>query len=152
MDALANVILNNCNDVSNKKLQKLSYYVCAWHLAIYGNPLSDITFEAWEHGPVCRPLYNRYRRYGWHSIPRYEGFVLANDSEIRFIQAVLNIYETYSADALEILTHEEEPWIEARRTCVAYGLSNAQISRETMKNYYYMQQNEIKSKIEKYVA
>ena len=30
IDTLAKVILNNCKDVSNKKLQKLAYYVYAW--------------------------------------------------------------------------------------------------------------------------
>ena len=63
IDTLANVILNNGRDVSNKKLQKLSYYVYAWNLAINGVEIAEMSFEAWEHGPVCRKLYSKYKKY-----------------------------------------------------------------------------------------
>lgn len=74
--------------MSNKKLQKLAYYVYAWHVTIYGTGIADMNFEAWEHGPVCRTLYNRYRAYGWSKIPQYRGFVLASERDISFVQSV----------------------------------------------------------------
>src|SRR5579871_6332042 len=43
------------------KLQKLAYYVQAWHLAINRAPLFAGSFEAWVHGPVNRELYDRFR-------------------------------------------------------------------------------------------
>lgn len=146
MESLANVILSLCEDVSNKKLQKLAYYIYAWYMVIYGVKIADMEFEAWEHGPVCRKLYNKYRRYGWSVIPSYNGFVLASDDKIRFIQSVLNVYGMYSADELEQMTHEERPWIEARNTCI----SNAFISDSTLK-IYYARQNDIKKKICEYI-
>lgn len=132
LESLANVVLSMCNDVSNKKLQKLAYYVYAWYMTIYGSKIANIEFEAWQHGPVCRRLYNQYRCYGWNIIPPYRGFVLADDEKIRFIQSVLNVYGNYSADELERMTHSEQPWIEARNEQVM----DAVISDESIQAYY----------------
>ena len=118
IESLTNVILSICDNVSNKKLQKLAYYVYAWYMVIYNKKIANIEFEAWEHGPVCRKLYNKYRCYGWNVIPSYKGFVLADDEKIKFIQGVLNVYGDYSADELEQMTHNELPWIEARSTSI----------------------------------
>ena len=46
IDTLAKVILNNCKDVSNKKLQKLAYYVYAWYYTIYNCEIVSMNFEA----------------------------------------------------------------------------------------------------------
>lgn len=59
IESLTNVILSTCDDVSNKKLQKLAYYVYAWYMTFYGVKIANMEFEAWEHGPVCRKLYNK---------------------------------------------------------------------------------------------
>lgn len=147
IESLTNVILSMCDDVSNKKLQKLAYYVYAWYMTLYGMKIANMEFEAWEHGPVCRKLYNKYRAYGWNIIPPYKGFVLANDEKIRFIQGVLNVYGCYSADELEKMTHDELPWIEARKT----HMINAVISDEAMK-MYYSEQNDIKERIQGFIC
>lgn len=146
IESLTNVILSMCDDVSNKKLQKLAYYVYAWYMTFYGVKIANMEFEAWEHGPVCRKLYNKYRCYGWNIIPPYKGFVLANDEKIKFIQGVLNVYGCYSADELEKMTHDELPWIEARNT----RMMNAVISDTTMK-MYYSGQNDVKERILEFI-
>ncbi|TOQ55495.1 hypothetical protein CGG93_24970, partial [Vibrio parahaemolyticus] len=46
--------------LNNLKLQKLTYYCDAWHLAFYDEKLVDTNFQAWIHGPVCRELYDRF--------------------------------------------------------------------------------------------
>lgn len=145
IESLTNVILSMRDDVSNKKLQKLAYYVYAWYMTLYMEKIANMEFEAWEHGPVCRKLYNKYRCYGWKIIPPYKGFVLADDEKIKFIQSVLNVYGCYSADELEKMTHDELPWIEARNTC----MTNAVISDTTMK-MYYSEQNDIKERIKRF--
>jgi uncharacterized phage-associated protein len=147
IESLTNVILSMCDEVSNKKLQKLAYYVYAWYMTLYGVKIANMEFEAWEHGPVCRKLYNKYRCYGWNIIPSYKGFVLANDEKIKFIQGVLNVYGCYSADELENMTHNELPWIEARNTC----MMNAVISDTAMK-MYYSGQNDIKQRIQGFIC
>ena len=146
IDSLAKVILSYRNDISNKKLQKLAYYVYAWHLTIKGYEIADMTFEAWEHGPVCRKLYNNYRNYGWSAIPQYKGFVLASDSDIKFVESVISVYGAYSADELENMTHNEAPWNEARHGCARNVASDAVISKDSISRYY-SKQNEIKNEI-----
>lgn len=136
IDTMANVILNNCDEVSNKKLQKLSYYVYSWYLTIYGRKIADARYEAWEHGPVCRRLYNKYKKHGWNVIPKYEGFVLANDEEIQFIQSVISIYGDYTADELERMTHLESPWLNARAELEKSGLSDVFISDSDIMECY----------------
>jgi len=146
IDSLAKVILSYRDDISNKKLQKLAYYVYAWHLAIIGCEIADMTFEAWEHGPVCRRLYNNYRNYGWTAIPQYKGFVLANDNDIKFVESVIRVYGSYSADELETMTHNEDPWNEARQGCARNVASDAVITKASISRYY-SEQYEIKNKI-----
>ena len=47
---LAEYILFKCGKMSHLKLQKLLYYVQAFHLAYFDSPLVDDEFEAWLHG------------------------------------------------------------------------------------------------------
>jgi len=50
--------------MSNLKLQKLVYYAQGFHLAMENSPLFNEPIEAWEHGPVCVPLYHKYKSCG----------------------------------------------------------------------------------------
>lgn len=146
VDSMAKVILSYRDDISNKKLQKLAYYVYSWHLTIMKKEIANMSFEAWEHGPVCRKLYNEYKQFGRGIIPQYHGFVLANDDEIRFVGSVLSVYGSYSADELEYMTHNEMPWNEARRGCASNEASDAIITKESIVRYYSMQY-ELKKRI-----
>lgn len=146
LDSLAKVILSIQDNISNKKLQKLAYYVYVWHLIILGAPITDMQFEAWEHGPVCRKLYSDYKRYGWKIIPEYKGFVLASDEEIKFIESVLTVYGRYTADELEEMTHNEAPWQEARQRGFRRSAANEIITEESM-IAFYSTQTDIRNKI-----
>ncbi len=66
--AIANLILD-CGqeeglEFSNLALQKLLYFAHASYLLKYREPLIYGVFEAWEHGPVCRLIYDDLRHYG----------------------------------------------------------------------------------------
>ena len=139
VDTLAKVILSFRDDISNKKLQKLAYYVYAWYLTLFGSRITDMTFEAWEHGPVSRKLYNNYKTYGWSVIPRYRGFVLAENEKIKFIQSVVGYYGNFDADELEHMTHNEAPWNDARLGCGSHEASDAVISEASMIDCYSKQ-------------
>ncbi len=144
VEELTKVILSCRTDISNKKLQKLAYYVYAWYLTIYGLQIADLTFEAWEHGPVSRTIYNRYRQYGWSVIPQYVGFVLVPNDKIKFIKGVIKYYGKFDADTLEKMTHNEMPWINARKGYSPHEASDAVILPKDMVEYY-SQQKEILS-------
>ncbi|MBS1456852.1 MAG: DUF4065 domain-containing protein, partial [Clostridium sp.] len=47
--------------MSNKKLQKICYYIYSWYLTLYNHKIAPLKFEAWVHGPVSRELYNQYK-------------------------------------------------------------------------------------------
>ena len=127
--------------MSNKKLQKLCYYAQAWHLALEDEPLiNDCVFEAWVHGPVCPELYWQYREYGYDNIPVYEGNINNVSEEIKdFAKEVFDAYGELSGNELEVLSHSEAPWQNARGTLKPWERCNEKISEDDMKNYYRQQ-------------
>jgi uncharacterized phage-associated protein len=103
------------------KLQKLTYYAQAWHLAFYENPLFPGKFQAWVHGPVSRELYDRFKDSKTLYSPVGAGDVRSDfdpeslDSGKRqHIDTVLEVYAPFTGSQLEEMTHREEPWIRAR--------------------------------------
>ncbi len=100
--------------LSNLKLQKLLYYVQAWHLAVYGRPMFPEKFQAWIHGPAIPEIYRRYESYQWRNIDEGVERPALDDRAIEFVEEVLEEYGPLDARRLEYLARREEPWIEAR--------------------------------------
>ena len=125
--------------MSNKKIQKLCYYAQAWHLALNGEPLIDCEFEAWIHGPVCPQLYRKYKSNGYQNICKEARLPesIATDSYVKeFLESIYNIYGNKSGDDLELLTHNESPWKNARIGYEEWEPAYTNISQMDMKNYY----------------
>jgi uncharacterized phage-associated protein len=101
--------------LSNLKLQKLLYYVQAWHLAVYGRPLFPEKFQAWIHGPVIPEIYRRYEGYQWRNIDEGAERPALDERTIEFIEEILEEYGPLDARRLEYLTRREDPWIAARK-------------------------------------
>ena len=124
--------------MSNKKLQKLCYYAQAWHYAFYDKGLFYQDIEAWVHGPVVRDVYNKYRDYKWNDIPKPSAnnfnFI---DKEEEFLDDVYCKYGEFDGDELEILTHQELPWQEAREGLEEWEPSDVIIEPRTMSDYYW---------------
>lgn len=134
---VANYFLS-LDDMTHKKLQKLCYYAQAWFLALYDEPLVDNDFQAWVHGPVCPELYTKYKKYKYNYIPRSEYREHTLDNEITdHLDSVYSTYGEFSGDQLEILTHVEPPWIEARKNFEEWQPSNEPINLNIMKSYYW---------------
>lgn len=127
------------SQMSNKKLQKICYYINSWYLAVFRRPLADVEFEAWVHGPVSPQIYNLYKRYGWSDIPQYVGFLPVEDEVIRFAYCVCNYYSQFSADELEEMTHQELPWIKARVGTKPYESSKKVIDNSDIIEFYEKQ-------------
>ncbi|WP_426094058.1 Panacea domain-containing protein [Flavobacterium sp. DSR2-3-3] len=107
--------------LSNIKLQKLLFYIQAWHLAFKKVKLFNGDFQAWVHGPVNRQIYDRfnsskylYSEINITDIQDLEVIAKLTDEEILHINKVLEVYAPYSGVDLEEMTHKEEPWISAR--------------------------------------
>lgn len=123
--------------ITNKKLQKLLYYAQAWHLVFEDEPLFKEEIEAWIHGPVVNDVYQTFKGFGHNPIvwklkdkevEKTPGQDLLND--------VWSAYGKFDAEYLEVLTHNELPWQEARENLDEGEPSSAVISHESMKNYY----------------
>lgn len=125
-------------DLSNKKLQKLLYYVQAWTLVLYGKKAFSEDIEAWVHGPAIPSVYHEYKDYTFNPIPAdIVGSIKAISDDIKsVVQEVLGVYGKYDADYLETLTHTEQPWQEARGNSKPFENSSNVISTSTMKAYY----------------
>ncbi|MGE7415459.1 Panacea domain-containing protein [Methylobacterium tarhaniae] len=125
------------------KLHKLLYYFQSWSLAHGRGHLFEGNFQAWVHGPVNRVVYNRFApskmMYSVLSLRdlREDFNVEALDRDDRaFMDAVLEVYAPLTGDQLEQMTHDEEPWIEARHGVAPNERSENVINDETMRRYY----------------
>lgn len=52
----------------NVSIQKLLYFAHASFLVRHKQPLIRGYFEAWEYGPVCRPVYDALKGYGRNQV------------------------------------------------------------------------------------
>lgn len=99
------------------RLEKLTYFAQAWHLAWDGRPIFDDQFEAWSDGPVVRNLH-RVNKYGRDngsttSLPGADTNRLSPATRAA-IDNVLEFYGKLSKSELIALTHEDTPWRVAR--------------------------------------
>ncbi|WP_321473200.1 type II toxin-antitoxin system antitoxin SocA domain-containing protein [uncultured Paludibaculum sp.] len=127
--------------VSNLKLQKLLYYAQAWHLAIHDEPLFREPIQAWVHGPVVPSVYHRYKDWAWKPIEDNPDLPVLGQTTEDHLAEVMSVYGTMTAYALELLTHEEAPWRNARGGLAADEPSAAVISHEDMRTFYRSQMN-----------
>lgn len=112
------------DSMSPKKLQKLLYYAYAWTLTLNNedeenleNKLFEDKFEAWVHGPVIPEVYRDFKSYGHQDIPQItneEPPVFDEDVE-DILEQVWEVYGGFSGNELESLTHQEDPWKNARK-------------------------------------
>lgn len=115
--------------ITNLKLQKLLYYAQGCYLAIKEVPLFNEDFLAWEHGPVVRKIYDKYKANGANGIKYDDDFTVNIDEETeKILENVYNEYGQYTAWKLRNMTHEEEPWKTTPR--------NEVIIKEKIKKYF----------------
>ena|SRR5438874_12846315 len=134
-DYIVSFLSEHGDPVTNLKLQKLLYYGQAWHLALHDTPLFDERIEAWTHGPVVPPVYGDFKEWAWNPIPPQNEQHLPERAEA-LVKEVLDVYGSFGAYQLERLTHEEDPWKNARRGLAPDEPSNNIISQDDMKAYY----------------
>ncbi|MGM0804682.1 MAG: Panacea domain-containing protein [Bacillota bacterium] len=127
-----------------KKLQKILYYAYSWTLTMENDDVSELEnklfnekFEAWVHGPVLREVYDQFREYGYQEIPKYEGPLTTFSEDIeQVLDDVWEDYGHYTGNELESITHQEDPWINARDGYSALERCNVELTDEDIFNYY----------------
>ncbi len=124
--------------ITNKKLQKLVYYAQAWSLVLNDKKLFSEPIEAWVHGPAVRSLYVQYRHFGFSPIQEEvnsDDIKLSSKTQ-KLLDQIWRIYGKMDAGYLEMLTHSEKPWQEAREGLEGSENSQKEISLKTMKSFY----------------
>jgi uncharacterized phage-associated protein len=121
--------------ITNLKLQKLLYYSQAWSLALSGKSLFTDRIEAWVHGPVVPSVFREYREFKWSPLVA-DCDQPAHGDVIRHVDRVLAVYGKFDASQLERMTHNEDPWRNARTGLAADEASNREITAEAMRKYY----------------
>ncbi|HAT4175277.1 putative phage-associated protein [Clostridium perfringens] len=128
--------VNNELEISNLKLQKLLYYAQGVYLAITEKPLFSEEIVAWEHGPVVKNVYYKFRKNGGNIInynPEEEDRAIITkieeDEAARdTLEFVAEEFGQYAAWKLRDMTHEEKPWLSTKQNNV--------ISNELIKGYF----------------
>jgi len=122
--------------LTNLKLQKLAYYAQAWWLAQKGEPLFAEDFQAWVHGPVLPSQYRRFRDFQWRPLLVDVQRPALPAEVASYLTQIVDVFGTETAVSLELMTHRERPWLEARGDLAADAASTARISKDTMLTYY----------------
>lgn len=125
--------------ITNKKMQKLVYYAQAWSLVVNNKKLFSDKIEAWVHGPAVRSLYVKYKEFGFNPILKVvnqKSIDVFSEKDKGLINEVWKLYGSLDASYLEMLTHSETPWQEARDGLQNSESSRSEISLKTMKEFY----------------
>ncbi len=147
IDQLANCVLTyfSQNDlkISPLKLQKMIYFIQAWHIAYFNKESLIVdTPQAWVNGPVYKRLYDKYKN-DYYSKDNIVTTIRVNinnlDLEFKqkeLISAVLDRYSILDESKLVLLTHSDAPWNEAREGLQAFEPSSNPITIEMMYKFY----------------
>lgn len=135
-------VFEKLEEVTPLMLQKLLYFIQGIYSALYGKPIFAEDCRAWIHGPVYPEVYDLFRDFKYNPIDdaRFallEGMkdTLAEDEKL-VIDLVANTFGMYGGKVLEKITHNEEPWMEARK---GYGdsiPSSELLPKEHIMRYY----------------
>jgi uncharacterized phage-associated protein len=125
--ALANLLLDLAEEVgirlTHMAIHKIIYYAHGWYLAENNAPLVRQAFEAWDFGPVLKPVYEAFRQTGkkpvtmramhFDPVSGETHVVIAafSPSDVSFVRNVLRAYGHLDALELSHLTHRTDgPW------------------------------------------
>ena len=129
------------------KLQKILYYSQGYYLAMNNKELFKEEFQAWAHGPANPKIYDSYKKYGCNAIdkPAVKDVPNFGTNIQEFLYDIWNTFGIYDGKYLEELTHQEEPWINARKGYEPGEICNNIITKESMKKFFKEKLNESNS-------
>lgn len=135
-------IFEKLEEVTPLMLQKLLYFIQGVYLAIYGKPLFEEDCRAWVHGPVYPEVYNLFRDFKYNPIDDarfalFEGSAGRLTKEEKYVvDLVLETFGLYGGKVLEKITHNEDPWKEARTGYADSVPSGELLQKERIMKYY----------------
>lgn len=133
---ICNVDRESGASITHLKLQKLLYYAQAWTKVLLNKQLFFERIEAWTHGPVIIDVYHKFKEHSWHELPLPDDCPEFDDETEEVLNEVLRVYGKFDAKYLEELTHQEEPWLNARGDLPLEARCETEITIETMETFY----------------
>ena len=135
-------VFERLEEVTPLMLQKLLYFIQGIYSALYGTPVFIEDCRAWVHGPVYPEVYDLFRDFKYNPIDDVRFALLKGaadtltQEEKKVIDLVVNTFGIYGGKVLEQITHNEEPWKNARRGYSEGIPSNEILSKESIMRYY----------------
>lgn len=135
-------VFKKLEEVTPLMLQKLLYFIQGVYSVLYGKPIYAEDCRAWIHGPVYPEVYDLFRDFKYNPIDDARFALLERnedaltDDERKAVDLVINTFGMYGGKVLEKITHNEDPWIEARK---GYGdsiPSSELLPKDRIKKYY----------------
>lgn len=135
-------VFEQLEEVTPLMLQKLLYFIQGIYSGLYGRPIFTEDCRAWIHGPVYPEVYDLFRDFKYNPIDDARFALIQGtadaltDDEKKVIDLVVNTFGMYGGKVLERITHNEDPWKEARK---GYGdsiPSSELLPKERMMQYY----------------
>lgn len=135
-------VFEKLEEVTPLMLQKLLYFIQGVYSALYGMPIFEEDCRAWVHGPVYPEVYELFRDFKYNPVDDARFALLEGtadaltEEEKKVIDLVVNTFGMYGGKVLERITHNEEPWKEARK---GYGdsiPSSELLPKDRIMRYY----------------
>lgn len=154
--AVANFVLDAADQLSlpvfATTLLKVVYFAHGWHLAKFQVPLVAQPFEAWQHGPVVRVIYDqiaqpdrapirkRLRIFNASTAAYEEPRPNLSAASASLVRAVVAAYSVHHPYLLSEMTHEEgSPWVAVWEASLRGQLPGARIEDEDIREYFLRQ-------------
>ena len=122
--------------VTHLKVQKLLYYSECWCQLLLDRELFSENIEAWAHGPVVREVFNEFKSASWEPLSVSEKLVDFDEEVVDVLEQVLEAYGNVSAKTLEQMTHQDQPWKEARGALSPEVRCSNIMRKEKMREYF----------------
>ena len=135
-------VFEKLEEVTPLMLQKLLYFIQGVYSALYGRPIFAEDCRAWIHGPVYPEVYDLFRDFKYNPIDDARFALLEGtadaltEDEKKVIDLVVNTFGMYGGKVLERITHNEDPWKNARK---GYGdsiPSSEILTKKSIMRYY----------------
>ncbi|MBD5508372.1 MAG: DUF4065 domain-containing protein [Lachnospiraceae bacterium] len=135
-------VFEKLEEVTPLMLQKLLYFIQGVYSALYGRPIFTEDCRAWIHGPVYPEVYDLFRDFKYNPIDDARFALLEGtadaltEDEKKVIDLVVNTFGMYGGKVLERITHNEDPWKNARK---GYGdsiPSSEILTKKSIMRYY----------------
>lgn len=141
-------ILIKYESIDFLRLNFFLYYCQGWALVLRNERLFEEEFIAGVFGPFCRRLFD------WFKYTKENNFksiyskinpsmmscpLTISDEDIKFLEEVLEVYDTYTNDQLTNMIRMEFPYTNARKGLCQAEKGNKNIDIEDMKKFFSFQ-------------